>query len=48
MNMKENNCVKFRIGVKSYANYSRGLTLFGKKFGDHTQNIVIDIYNEHP
>ncbi len=46
LDLDKGNYMSFKIGVKSDAEYMGGLNLFGEKFGDHPQNIVMEIYNE--
>ncbi len=46
LGLDKGNYMSFKIGVKSDAEYMGGLNLFGEKFGDHPQNIVMEIYNE--
>ncbi len=43
---RENNCIDFRIGVRSDAKYVGGFNLFGEKFGDYPQGIVMEVYDE--
>lgn len=33
-----------RLGVKEDARYKGGMNLFGKKFGDHEQDLVMKIF----
>lgn len=40
------NYISFKIGVKPDARYVGGFNLFGEKFGDYSQNIIMEIYNE--
>lgn len=42
-NFKNNTFISFQIGVKENAKYLGGLNLFGNKFGDFPQNIVLEI-----
>lgn len=46
LKLAQNNYLSFKIGVNQNANYMGGLNLFGEKFGDHPQNIVMEVYNE--
>ena len=41
--LKEQDFFTFRIGINENAKYVGGLNLFGEKFGDHPQNIVVKI-----
>ncbi|MNC76589.1 hypothetical protein D3C75_1283390 [compost metagenome] len=38
------NHVDLRIGVKEDARFKGGLNLFGRKFGDYEQDLVMKIY----
>lgn len=44
--LHENNYVSLRIGIKDDAKYVGGLNLFGEKFGDFEQNIIMRINYE--
>lgn len=46
LELNEGNYMSFRIGVKPNARFAGGLNLFGEKFGDYPQNIVMEIHNE--
>ncbi len=46
LGLDKSNYMSFKIGVKPDAKYMGGLNLFGEKFGDYPQNIVMEIYNE--
>jgi predicted transcriptional regulator len=35
-----------KIGVKPDAKYVGGFNLFGEKFGDYPQSIIMQLYNE--
>lgn len=43
LELRENDFFTFRLGVKKDAKYVGGMNLFGEKFGDHPQNIVLRI-----
>ena len=36
--------IKFKIGIKEDAKNQGGLNLFGERFGDYPQNIVMTVY----
>lgn len=44
LNLKDSPLLKLRIAVESTSENVGGLTLFGKGFGNHNQNINIDMY----
>ncbi|MDF2586497.1 MAG: transcriptional regulator, TrmB [Anaerocolumna sp.] len=46
LGLNKGNFMTFKIGVKADAEYMGGLNLFGEKFGDYPQNIVMEIFNE--
>jgi len=46
LHMTEHDCIRFRIGVKPDARYVGGFNIFGEKFGDHPQNIIMEVFNE--
>lgn len=46
LGLQKGNCISFKIGVKPDAQYMGGLNLFGEKFGDYPQNIIMEVYNE--
>lgn len=39
----DNDTMSFRVGVKDNAEYAGGINIFGEKFGDYPQNIMIMI-----
>lgn len=41
--LRDNPYISFKLGVKEDAHYVGGLNLFGEKFGDYTQNILMKI-----
>lgn len=41
LNLQRNDYISFRIGVEKNARYAGGLNLFGEKFGDHPQSIIM-------
>ncbi len=41
LNINKNPIIKFRIGVRENAKYRGGINLFGKKFGDYSQHIIL-------
>jgi predicted transcriptional regulator len=43
LNLNANDAIKFRIGVKKDAKNIGGINIFGYKFGDYQQNIVLRI-----
>lgn len=43
LKLVEGCCIDFRIGVKEDAEFLGGLNLFGERFGNHNQNIVMII-----
>lgn len=43
LNIKENEPIVIRIGNKKDAKYVGGFNIFGEKFGDHPQNIVLSM-----
>ncbi len=46
LQLNKNNYITMRIGVKPTAQYVGGFNLFGEKFGDYPQNIVMEVFNE--
>lgn len=46
LDIEHQNCVIFRIGVKPTAKNVGGINLFGKKFGNYSQNIFMTIEYE--
>lgn len=46
LGLDRNNFISMRIGVKANAKYVGGFNLFGEKFGDYPQNIIMEVYNE--
>lgn len=43
LNLADGNYITMRIGVKDDAKYVGGINIFGEKFGDYEQNIVMRI-----
>ncbi len=43
---KDSDFFTFRLEVKPDARYAGGFNLFGEKFGDHPQNILVQVYND--
>lgn len=41
LNLEDGDCIDFRIGVKHDAVNRGGMNLFGEKFGDYQQNIIM-------
>lgn len=41
--LRDNPYISFKLGVKEDAHYVGGLSLFGEKFGDYAQNILMKI-----
>lgn len=41
--LRDNPYISFKLGVKEDAHYVGGLNLFGEKFGDYAQNILMKI-----
>ena len=41
--LRDNPYISFKLGVKEDAHYMGGLNLFGEKFGDYAQNILMKI-----
>lgn len=49
LNLKENSFISFKIGVKENPKHTGGINLFGEKFGDYEQGIVMRInYQNYP
>ena len=46
LGLNKNSYMSFKIGVKPNAKYVGGMNLFGEKFGDHPQNIVMEVFHE--
>ncbi|MGX7351611.1 hypothetical protein RU97_GL001029 [Enterococcus canis] len=44
LNLSEQPFIKLRFEVEEHAKHKGGLTLFGKGFGNHNQNILINTY----
>ncbi|WP_238652878.1 ArsR/SmtB family transcription factor [Paenibacillus piscarius] len=44
LNLTRKNHVDLRLGVKEDARHKGGMNLFGKKFGDYEQDLVMKIY----
>lgn len=44
MNLTGQNHVDLRLGVKENAVFKGGMNLFGKKFGDYEQDLVMKIF----
>ncbi|TXK85302.1 hypothetical protein [Paenibacillus sp. N3.4] len=44
LSLLSNSFIGMRIGVKENARFKGGLNLFGKRFGDHEQDMVMRIY----
>lgn len=47
LELNKNYYMLLKIGVKPNAKYVGGFNLFGDKFGDHSQHIIMEIYNEN-
>lgn len=43
LHLKENDYIKVKIGIKDDAKNIGGINIFGERFGDHPQNIVMRI-----
>ncbi|OPA73290.1 ArsR family transcriptional regulator [Paenibacillus selenitireducens] len=43
ISFKMNKYIKFRIGIKPYSENIGGINLFGKEFGDYSQDIIMRI-----
>ncbi|MDR0832409.1 MAG: ArsR family transcriptional regulator [Bacillales bacterium] len=43
LNIKDNNYISLKIGIKKDSKYIGGINLFGKSFGDYEQDICINI-----
>ncbi|MGF7142743.1 putative transcriptional regulator [Anaerotaenia torta] len=48
LSLNRNSFISFKIGVKPDAEYLGGMNLFGEKFGDYPQNIVMEVFHEEP
>lgn len=46
LGLNKNSFISFKIGVKPNAKYVGGMNLFGEKFGDYPQNIVMEVFHE--
>jgi predicted transcriptional regulator len=46
LELNKNYYMSFKIGVKPNVKYVGGINLFGEKFGDHPQNIIMEVFNE--
>ena len=44
LNIKENDFLSLKFGVKDDAKYCGGISLFGKTFGDYNQDIIVSFY----
>lgn len=44
LNIKPGEVIKVRIGIKPDAHFIGGLTLFGKKFGNYPQDIILRLW----
>lgn len=43
LKLYDNESIKLDIGIKDDAVHAGGVNLFGKKFGDHPQSIVMSV-----
>lgn len=43
LNLAEGDCIRFRIGMKEDAVNKGGVNIFGEKFGDYDQNIIMKL-----
>ena len=43
INIKQNDFITIRIGVKNDSKYAGGINLFGSTFGDYAQDINVEI-----
>jgi predicted transcriptional regulator len=46
LGLDKNNYISMKIGVKPDAKYVGGFNLFGEKFGDYPQSIIMEVYDE--
>ncbi len=46
LNLKEGDYISFKLEVKPDAKFCGGFNLFGEKFGDYPQNIIMEVYND--
>ncbi len=46
LGLNKNSYMSFKIGVKEDAEFAGGMNLFGEKFGDYPQNIVMEVFHE--
>lgn len=46
LGLADNEFIRFKLEVKEDAEYVGGFNLFGEKFGDYPQDIVMEIYND--
>ncbi|MDF2540383.1 MAG: transcriptional regulator, TrmB [Herbinix sp.] len=46
LGLDKQNYITMKIGVKPDAAYVGGFNLFGEKFGDYPQNIIMEVYDE--
>ena len=44
LDLKKEDYISLKIGVKKDAKYVGGLSLFGKSFGDYNQDILVNFY----
>ena len=44
LQLKNEDFISLKIGVKKDAKYVGGLSLFGKSFGDYNQDILVSFY----
>lgn len=43
LHLTERDSIQLRIGIKENAKHKGGINLFGKNFGDHPQNILVQV-----
>jgi predicted transcriptional regulator len=46
LELDKNSYISLKLGVKPDAEYVGGFNLFGEKFGDYAQGIIMKLYNE--
>lgn len=46
LGLNKNSFISFKIGVKPDSRFVGGMNLFGEKFGDYPQNIVMEVFHE--
>lgn len=46
LNLRDSSVIKIKFEVKKNARYRGGLTIFGAEFGNHPQNIDLNLYYE--